>query len=435
MASCFTSLKSTDAGYLLGELLPPEVIYGSVLTGKELTNTKVIQVGKIEVRVADQDSSSNIRVDLDIRGSDPQLTSFEALGIEQTDSTLIIKTPRHMHSNAASDIVDELPCIFVSATIWISPGTTLENFGINAETLSVIFQPGLQYSVKNRTEIYAHAAALSIEAHEPPAVELTSRDTIIHVKSGSVTGSYPLYDVLDISTISGSIDVTVEPKEASKEKVKPAVLRLSTTSGSINADTSVISVPDRDYQAAVSSVNGGINVKLLHGLRTSLRCESGHITADLYPYGHNDSRTDIQTKCTSGSTDITVHPSITHTSDPLKKLYAGHHGLSGSVNLWYPASWQGLVQGTTASGSISLDWQGLRIVKERKGGWVKKIIEAVRGEGEGRLTMFTTSGSIRLGGDSGGVFVGRKKKCNSMRTDAAQADGEDRFIQKMLGEK
>ena len=293
--------------------------------------------------------------------------------------------------------------MYVAATVSIPPGTTLENLGINTETLSVTFFPGLQYAITNSTEINAHSSSLSLSADEPPSIEINHRETNIHVNSGSVRGSYPLYDVLDISTTSGSIDIEVEPKDADEDNVQPAVLRLSSKSGSVRASTSIVSVPARDYKTFLESLSGGVNAKILHGSRTSLRSLSGHIKADLYPYGHNNTRTDINTYCQSSSTDVTVHSSLSHPTDPIKKLYSDHQGLSGSVDLRYPAQWQGAVQASTLSGSIDLDWDGLRIIRDEKKGWIKRVVEAVRGEGEGQLVISSKSGSVKLGG--AGVFA------------------------------
>ncbi len=68
-----------------------------------------------------------------------------------------------------------------------------------------------------------------------------------------------------------------------------------------------------------------------------------------------------------------------------------------------------MIRGSTLSGSIDLDWDGLKVVKDEKKGWVKRTVEAVRGEGESQLVFSGKSGSVNLGGDSGGgVFTGRK---------------------------
>ena len=108
-------------------------------------------VGKVEV--LKQDSLASIRIALDIRSSAPHLTSSESLSIVKSSSALTVKTPRRASTESSSADGIESPCIYVAATIWIPSGTTLENFGINTETLSVTFFPGLDYAVTNCTEV------------------------------------------------------------------------------------------------------------------------------------------------------------------------------------------------------------------------------------------------------------------------------------------
>ena len=360
----------------------PNHIYDSVRT-----------TGSIEVRSTEKSSGSYVHVDLDIRGSDSRLTSSDALGIAKTDSSLIVKTPKRLQRGLVPDGATPRPCIHVSAVITIAVGAKLENLNIHSQTLSVTFQPGLDYAESRVVETKTHFDSVSTY----------SRETVINVESASVTGSYPLYDLLSIHTNSGSINVETVPKNASRQIIKPAVLRLSSNSGSVRARTSTISVPDRDYQTSISTSSGSIEAGILHGLRTSLRSINGRVSAELYPYGHNDSRTDVESHCTSGSTDITLHSSLSHPTAPLKKLYGYYRGVSGSLSFYYPAQWQGTVKGNTLSGGVHLDWQGLRVVKDEKDGWVKRRIEAVRGDGEGVLEFHSASGSVRLSGASGGL--------------------------------
>ena len=355
--------------------------------------TYVHTTGQIEVRNAEQATGSYVHVDLKLTASDPSLTSSEALALEKTDSSLTIKTPRRLPGNTVTDQARKAPCLYVSAIVTISPGAKLQNLGISSNTLAVIFHPGLDYAQSRVVDTKTDFGSTSTY----------SRETIIDVNSASVTGAYPLYDLLSIHTNSGSINADIVPKNASIENVKPAVLRLSSNSGSVRSVISTVNVPDRDYQTTISTSSGSVQVGVLHGLRTSLRSINGRINADLYPYGHNDSRTNIETHCTSGGIDITVHPSLSHPKAPLKKLYGSYYSTSGSLTLFYPAQWQGTVKGTTLSGGINLDWQGLNLVKDGKHGYVKRYIEAVRGEGEGVLEFHETSGSVHLSGERGGL--------------------------------
>ena len=108
--------------------------------------------GKVEV--LKEDSISNIRIALDIRSSDPKLTDSESLSVVKSGSALTVRTIRRTPRVSLSAGEAELPCIYIAATIYIPPGTSLENLGIDTETLSVTFYPGLDYTITNSTKVY-----------------------------------------------------------------------------------------------------------------------------------------------------------------------------------------------------------------------------------------------------------------------------------------
>lgn len=260
-----------------------------------------------------------------------------------------------------------------------------------------------------------------------PSGSSESRETVIDLTSNSVTGTYSLYDLLSIHTTSGSIDITLSLKNASSSAPKPAVLDLSTSSGSIRVKTTALrfssNIPDREYRSSISSSSGSIDAQLVHGSHTSLKTHSGHVNAELTPFGPNTSRSDIETHTNSGGTEITVHPLAVNASQPLRKLYAGYHHGSGSLSVQYPSTWQGKVEGKTMSGGVNVDWDGLRIVRDQKG-YVWREIEAVKGEGEGILRFNGYSGSVTLRGDSDGWvnnIPAREGKARSMEPDQEPA--------------
>ena len=229
-----------------------------------------------------------------------------------------------------------------------------------------------------------------------------SRETVIDLTSGSVTGAYSLYDLLSIRTTSGHIDITLNLQNASISAPKPALLDLSTASGSIRVKTPTLhttKIPDREYKTGISSYSGSIHAETVHGTRTSLKTSSGRIVAELVPFGPNTSRSDIETRSYSGGTDITVRPSGANASQPLRKLYADYQHGSGGLRVRYPSTWEGSVQGRTAAGGVETKWDGLRIVKDKEG-YVGREIEAVKGEGEGVLRFHGDSGHVLLKGDS-----------------------------------
>lgn len=95
-----------------------------------------------------------------------------------------------------------------------------------------------------------------------------SRSTFINEISSSVTGTFVLHDLLSISTLSGSIDITVVPQPASSSKA-PAELLLNTASGSIKVtmapflhNPSTV-IPDRIFNSSLKSMSGSINAALV----------------------------------------------------------------------------------------------------------------------------------------------------------------------------
>jgi len=98
------------------------------------------------------------------------------------------------------------------------------------------------------------------------------------------------------------------------------------------------------------------------------------------------------------SIDLTLHPSISHPSAPLRQLYSLYRTVSGSVDVFYPAQWQGTVEGSSLSGSVDLEWDGLEVVEDRSENGYRKI-KAVRGHGEGMLGIVVDSGSVTLKGE------------------------------------
>lgn len=235
-----------------------------------------------------------------------------------------------------------------------------------------------------------------------------SRETVIDLSSGAITGTYSLYDLLSIHTTSGHIDITLNLENVSESAPKPALLRLSTASGSIRVTTSAVkdpsTIPDREYKTSIHSYSGSIEAKIPHGTHTSLKTTSGRIDAELVPFGPNTSRSDIETRTHSGSTDIKLHPSAVNASQPLRKLYGDYQLGSGALRVAYPLTWEGTVEGKTVSGGVNVKWEGMRIVKDRKG-YVGREIEAVKGEGEGVLRFYGYSGRVVLRGDSDAAMV------------------------------
>ena len=221
-------------------------------------------------------------------------------------------------------------------------------------------------------------------------------------------GTYPLYDLLSVTTSSGSIDITVSlhgPVANSPDK--PAKLTLNASSGSISLkilgiDTPSL-IPSRNYISHISSQSGSIQAKMLHGSSTTLQSSSGSIQASVYPHGPHNVPSHIKTSSSSGTTDFTLHSSLYCSTTPLRNLHGTHRGSSGRMKLTYPAQWQGHISGTTVSGRVNIDWPGIQVNIDRPNGFAGREIQAVHGRGEGKLNFNAVSGSVTLRGKASQV--------------------------------
>ena len=192
------------------------------------------------------------------------------------------------------------------------------------------------------------------------------RRIVVRESSNSVSGTYPLYDLLDISTTSGSISITIEPKPGNTT----AELRLSTVSGTINVNLARGAwVIPRRYDTRAETTSGSINGNLIHGGggTTSVSTTSGSLDLDIYPIGvgPEDADSTLHTSTTSGSTNLRVRAPFE--GGRMTSLMAGHRCVgSGSLNVAYPSEWEGRVHAKSlGSGSVQVRGWGLQF--ERKG--------------------------------------------------------------------
>lgn len=359
--------------------------------------------GEIHVRPATGHLDANLRVDITVHTSDLELMHLESL--EKTESTLVIETLNHV--KGSRDLFRSKPCIYIDATVFVAPGTVLQNLGIDTQSLAIIFHPGLDYTVEDSVTLSTISRPIEMPIGSSKLLTTTrTREIIIHSSSGSVTGAYPLYDLLSITTLSGSIDISYFPKNTSSSNPKPASLVLGTRSASIYVASHIAplkqNIPDRDYKNDLSTTSGSITASLLHSSHTSLRVASGQVVASIHPHGNISVPSHLSTDSQSGSTTVTVHDSLSHPTSPMRAFSASHRYISGSLDLFYPAQWQGRIFGDTVSGGLNIRWDGVTVFKDHKNWSGGREIEAARGEagGDARLEFGGVSGSALLRGQS-----------------------------------
>ncbi|KIW50055.1 hypothetical protein, variant [Exophiala xenobiotica] len=221
-----------------------------------------------------------------------------------------------------------------------------------------------------------------------------------HETFRSISGTYQLYDLLDLSTTSGSISVNIEVQSGEK----PAVLRLSSTAGSVHVKMTSggglfrkATVPEiaskRTLITEISAHAGSVAGDLVHGNggSTTVTTHAGSVSLTLYTSGVSDEDpvSNISTSTWQGSQNIKVLAPFTPT-EAVRAILGSHvvRG-SGSMNIQYPQEWEGMVHiKAMGMGSIGASGQGLNVQKESS-----RELYGYRGMKEGRRIEVLEGGS------------------------------------------
>ncbi|KAI1329399.1 hypothetical protein F5Y16DRAFT_365894 [Xylariaceae sp. FL0255] len=233
-----------------------------------------------------------------------------------------------------------------------------------------------------------------------------SRRIVIHTNSKPVSGAYPLYDLLSISTQSGSISVSVTPHAASSEDPadQPTSLQLNAVSGSVYASLdAALDVPAREYITSVSSQGGSVSGTYPLGTSTSVSSRSGSLNGIelvVMPSSNTTSKPrQLRTAAHSGSQSVRiVDDSFFWTLQEKEKevwwdgMVSRHESQSGSLDVQYPSSWQGMIDVDAGSGSVSITGRGVEIIREYNGRYLAR-----KGDGSGgKVYVKARSGSVNL---------------------------------------
>ena len=221
------------------------------------------------------------------------------------------------------------------------------------------------------------------------------RQQSIYKIAEDVTGTYDLHDSLLISTVSGHIDITVCLQPGDLQV--PASLKLDSMSGSVTVDVLRTACTTKDshhrkMDTLISLISGSIHATLPHSYKTTLKTVSGGITANLHPHGSTAERSKIVLETTSGRTNMTLHPHIADPEQPMTRLSTTYKGVTGSVKLTYPLTWQGQVEVFTQFDTPKRDWPGLIVTKDGP------EMSAKVGEGEGRIWVGGVTTKVELVG-------------------------------------
>lgn len=396
---------------------------------------EVTTAGEVHIRnLPNNSTGGKAHFTVEVKLSHPELSVLKTLN--ELDGSLKISTPRFANLG-----IHENPCISLEITAWIPKNAEFFKVFFDLATLSIrIFDDVNIKVVKDAMlkTISGHVrfpndpasstihTSLSTESELRTNFDFDSRHIVVETVSGRIEGIYPLYDLLKVSSQSGSIGIEVQPKPVLESTPAPATLDINTSSGNIDVSSPVkypkITYP-REYITRVKSVSGAIKGHFFVGSTGNFDTASGMIQLVVRPVlsatsddDDDESGNEFSTHSVSGNTHVTLLdplftlPSIngkarnsviksnpdSHDSSytpalvdlssssiqayksKLRTVYSTHRTSSGSIEAYYPLAWIGNIEAKTISGRIELEGKGIDIV-ERHDGWGYKSIKARKG--------------------------------------------------------
>ncbi|TGO07367.1 hypothetical protein BTUL_0286g00010 [Botrytis tulipae] len=390
-----------------------------------------------EVRIRNLPRNSNegkAHFTVEVKFSHPELSVLKTLN--ELDGSLKISTPRFANLD-----MHENPCISLQITAWIPEDAEIFKVFFDLVTLSIrVFDDVNVRIVKEATlkTISGHVrfpsdsissishASLSTNDELKTHFDFDSRHIVVETVSGRIEGTYPLYDLLKVSSQSGAIGIEVKPKPALESAPAPATLDIRTSSGRIEVSSPVKDPKAtylREYITRVKSLSGAIQGDFFIGSTGTFETASSRIQLLVRPVlsatsdDDDESRNEFSTHSVSGNTHITLldplftlsstngnarnnaiestpnshdapyTPTLIDSSSSssfqaykskLRTVQSTHKTSSGRIEAYYPLAWIGNIEAKTISGRIELEGKGIDIV-ERHDGWGYKDIKARKG--------------------------------------------------------
>lgn len=256
--------------------------------------------GTISIKPADPSQDVNVRVWVQYTITAPwQVTEVRYV---LTDTSLELKLPEMRPT------IRGRPCLHIGVIIQVKQDTIVENWDIATQNLAVEMDEALFLQKSSHSGFRITTTSITTKSGHVKGY-WSSRKTKIDTSSGAIKGTFALEDLLSIHSSSGSIDVSVDPKEADPEHSAPAEYVAVTSSGSITTRVRTSpKLPLREYQTRVETRSASISGNYVHGSTTSFSSTSGSIRVDVVPIVSPlleptpPSMTALRTDTTSGQT-------------------------------------------------------------------------------------------------------------------------------------
>ncbi|ROW06898.1 hypothetical protein VMCG_03977 [Cytospora schulzeri] len=224
------------------------------------------------------------------------------------------------------------PCLQIRATIWTPPGSVLNNLNIEAVHLGVQLLDNLSLELTNLFQVSSTVGAVVaatdgekdakqlMHGGAPATFTLESRHIEIRTVSSPIAGTWPLHDYLGLQTVSGTVRAGVQPREALREKPRPAVLLVHTTSGAIEVYEPVAEAAREAAASMAMQITRAVGAGLAARLRDLI--PPREYVVDLYTMsgtvrGSLAFGSSCKVHTTSGIIDLTLLPVLDRSQAPL----------------------------------------------------------------------------------------------------------------------
>lgn len=347
----------------------------------------------------------NARIDVEV------ITNHEDLGFDidytsGNDQQLRIETPARV---AWSNLLS--PCVQMRITLYVPAKAKGHKLDIDTKQLDIDVADGLSLEMESSTTLLTVSGHVILPDKDPKSSKgpytLSSREVIIHTVSGHVKGWLPLYDLLQVKTVSGSVGVDVGP-QAADQRFK-AELDIETKSGTIRVAEKVkgkspsyrSELPDRDYDVLIHSISGTIHADVVFGSSARIFSSSANMNLHLLPLTAatlEEWSPSLSTESISGTLRLNVAEPIKSKSagrsdgSSMTKFTSRHKATSASMEMVYPGSWEGTLEGKSMSGSWNVHGRGVEVYKKET--FVGKTIEASKGDGSSTIKIEEVSGKV-----------------------------------------
>lgn len=347
--------------------------------------------GFVQLTAGSANQKAAIIVGLSVATTSPY--AIADINVLQTEDGLALQAPTLRSSGTGSGKL----CMAVYITIYVKAGVSLTDLEIATQHLNLRLHSSL-FNHNGALEVSNSATFTTIRGNVNTGY-WSSRNTVIDVISGSVSGTFALRDLLVIKTRSGTIDVDVDPKPADRTAPAPADFTAKTTSGSIAVrfPTSGTSddIPEREYRTRTETNSGSISGSYILGLTSTFRTTSGSISADVLPYtAAENGASSLRTETGSGHTRIELLSPFQNKGQPMTRLRSLHKSMSSGLSLVYPQEWEGIINGGTLSGRLNIHGKDVEVLKIGETPVGKRIRARKGSDIASNLEVLTTSGSI-----------------------------------------